>query len=188
MKILLLADVQEINQNVIKIISTPGFCDFGVSLGNVSTSCLNMLNSSLPYDLFYIDGDKDVKSGNNAQLFHYKDKAMCCINYSKEYEYWNEQSIRHFDSIINCDIDILFTHHSPTKHVDMYGLPDKPDYIRQLVKIIKPKLNIHGHDCENTIGTMKTYMRPDVTVIGVTGVMLLELNEEYQIRKFVSIE
>ena len=188
MNILLLADVKNISQDTIAYVSTPGFCDFCVSLGNVSTECLNVLRSSLSCNLLCINGDKDVTSGNPAKLFNYKDKAMCCINYSKEYEYWNEQSIRHFDSIINCDIDILFTHHSPTKHVDMYGLPDKPDYIRQLVKLIKPKLNIHGHDCENTIGTMKTYMRPDVKIIGVTGVMLLELNSEYQIRKFISIE
>lgn len=190
MRILVVSNLNNISTNAINTISERNFCDFCVSIGNVSFNSIKTIRHYIQAPIYFINGldgfDNCAKSINN-NLAREHNKNIFGIDYNEKYQYWSEEIESQFFKQLPEHVDILFTYHVPKESIDVYGMLDKPDYAIQLVRKIKPKIHISGSEQSNYIGTIKEYKQPTVCCIYTNEMVLLEIDDECQIRMFQSI-
>ena len=193
MRLLILSDYHEMNNKLNKELLKNAPYDFCVSLGNVNKDILHSTQALLNKQIFVLHSDEDERDlsefkSAHGKIFDVCGKSICGVEYGKNYEYWSDKVMHRLDDVELQPVDILFSHHSPQEHVDEYGFRDRPDYIVELVKRLQPKINIHGHDLSNVIGTTTSYQVNPIYTIGVVGVAMIEFDEEFGLKQFVLLD
>lgn len=183
MRILVLSDLQSLSPEVFDKINNKNFCDVCVSLGNVSKDVLDTIRNLKHFDLYSINTENSI----HLKCIDINGVKISGVDFDEQYQYWNEHVESKFVNKLPQDIDILLTYHAPKKSVNVHGVVDKPDYAKQLMWKIQPKLHISSSEHTNAIGTAKKYQCNDIYYVYVVGAVLLEINANFQIRRFEAL-